>query len=242
MPNAHSAHSPAVRHGALVALTLLVVGSAGCAAHHHASQQRKDLDQLARKLPGQYDNRAQAQLDPSDVAVDLLISPLQSTLFGDKAFYVRESVADDPRRVLGQRMWMFAQDKDGKILQLVYLFKDPQRWLELTDEPDLLLSLLPADMLPLASCSLIWSKSESGYEAVNKSASCQPGKKADGALIEQSMALHGDELTITAQQTDADGRLQANAGAPSTYRFERRGAVPDPEEQARKAMQNARDK
>ncbi len=191
-----------------------------------------------RRLPGEYDDRAQAQSAAGgDVAVNMLIAPLRSMIFGDKAFYVRESAADDPRRVLGQGIWVFAQDKDGHIEQTVYLFKQPRRWMGVADDPDMLLSLLPGDVLPLDSCTLLWSKSATGFEAARKPQQhCRPGPKAAGALVDQSLALRGDKLEITAQQVGTDGQLRA--GTASLYRFERHGSSADADDKLKAAQQS----
>jgi hypothetical protein len=196
---------------------------AGCASE--AAHRRSELAELMRRLPGEYANHShpQANVAAPEVGVDLLIAPMRSTVFGDNSFYVRESVADDPRRVLGQRIWLFALNKDGQILQVIYLFKEPQRWLEAVDNPELLLALIPGDLSALSSCTLIWTKTGTEFDGSTKSKSCEPGKKAEGSLVEQAMVLNGDELDITERQTGADGRLLASPDAAALYRFERHG-------------------
>jgi CpeT/CpcT family (DUF1001) len=207
-----------LRAACLAVVTLLVVG--GCKTE--SSKREAEFDTLVKKLPGQYDNLAQAQSDPSGehAAVALLIRPSNSMTVGKIVLFVRETAYDDPRRVLAQHIWTFALDKKARLVQTIYLFKEPQRWLHAADEPYLLESMLPEDLLPLTGCELIWTKSGEDFLAATKPDSCKASAGAEGLLIEQSAELRGSVLVLNEQLSGPGGSL-AGASA-SSYRFERR--------------------
>jgi len=184
---------------------ILGLGLAGCADHAREAQQQ--TQQLAHELTGRYDTRQRA-VSPSIAApaLALVIDPIQAPLLGETAFYVRETMADDPRRVLAQRIWRFDPTKDGTILQTSFVFKEPRRWLNIMANPELLESLLPDDVTVLSGCYLYWHKTPSGFEGTDKDGACDPGEDAESTLIEQHAELHGTELVITQRQIGPDGR------------------------------------
>jgi hypothetical protein len=205
-----------------LAILLSLLVATGC--HSKSTKKEADFDALVKKLPGQYDNLAQAQSDPDGehAAVALLIRPSNSMTVGKIVLFVRETAADDPRRVLAQHIWTFAMDKKARLVQTIYLFKEPERWLHAADDPYLLESLLPEDLSPLSGCELIWTKSGSDFTAATKPDSCKASAGAEGLLIEQSAELHGTELVLNEQLSGPGGSLANGAASASSYRFERR--------------------
>jgi outer membrane murein-binding lipoprotein Lpp len=203
-----------------VALAMLLL--AGCSTG--ASKRQVEFDTLVQKLPGQYDNLAQAQGDlrGEHAAVALLIRPVNALTVGRIVFFVRETAADDPRRVLAQHIWTFELDKKQRMVQTIYLFKEPQRWLHAVDDPYVIQSVLPDDLAALSGCELIWTKTESAFEASTKPDTCKVSAGAEGLLIEQSAELRGTELVLNEQLSGAGGSLQRSGEAASSYRFQRR--------------------
>ena len=201
-----------------VAMLLL----AGC--HTEASRREAELDKLIKSLPGQYDNRAQAASDSSGehAAVALLIEPVNALTVGKIVMFVRETAANDPRRVLAQHIWTFDLDKQQHLVQTIYLFKEPQRWLHAADDPYLLQSLLAEDLAPLSGCNLVWSKSDLGFQASTKAAECRGSAGAEGLLIEQSAEVRGTDLLLNEQLSGPGGVLPGSTDSTSWYRFERR--------------------
>jgi hypothetical protein len=212
------AHAPGSRSLACLALLLL----AGCTSE--ATKREAEFDTLVGKLPGLYDNRAQAQSDVSGehAAVALLIRPVNALAVGKIVLFARETAADDPRRVLSQHIWTFQLDSKQRLVQTVYLFKEPQRWVHAVDDPYVIQSVLPADLSPLAGCELIWRKSDSGFLGTTKADSCRASAGAEGLLIEQSAELRGSDLLINEQLSGIGGSLEGSADATSSYRFQRR--------------------
>src|SRR5580658_7336841 len=71
-----------------------------------------------RVLPGDYDNLTQVENEGEGQHTSILLSikPLDLQTLGKLVMFVRETVADDPRRVLVQRIWIIEHDKDNHIL------------------------------------------------------------------------------------------------------------------------------
>jgi outer membrane murein-binding lipoprotein Lpp len=208
----------AMRAAALLAVLVL----AGCSTE--ATKRQLEFDKLLQKLPGQYDNLAQAHSDASGehAAVALLIRPVNALTVGKLVMFVRETAADDPRRVLAQHIWTFDMDKKNQLVQTIYLFKEPQRWVHAVDDPYIMQSVLPNDLSVLSGCNLIWTKSDSGFKATTKAQECKASAGAEGLLIEQSAELRGSDLLLNEQLSGPGGSLEGSADSASSYRFQRR--------------------
>ncbi len=195
---------------------------AGCKTE--ASKREADFDKLIKALPGQYDNRTQASSDVSGehAAVALLIQPVNALTVGKIVMFVRETAANDPRRILAQHIWTFELDKKKQLVQTIYLFKEPQRWVHAVDDPYVMQSVLPDDLSVLSGCNLTWSKSDFGFQASTKASECKGSSGAEGLLIEQSAELRGTDLLLNEQLSGPGGVLAGSADSASWYRFERR--------------------
>ena len=217
-PPPRRARAPGLQCAAWLAALLL----AGCTSE--ATKREAEFEILMGKLPGQYDNLAQAKSDVSGqhAAVALLIRPVNALAVGKIVMFARETAADDPRRVLSQHIWTFQIDSQQRLVQTVYLFKEPQRWVHAVDDPYVIQSVLPADLSPLAGCELIWRKSDAGFLGTTKADTCRGSAGAEGLLIEQSAELRGSELLINEQLSGTGSSLEGSADATSSYRFQRR--------------------
>lgn len=246
-------HSSAIT----IARRLLVIAGATLSLAASCGQREDKADDAAMallqaRLPGRYDNVTQARLEARSgsgvalPAIDLLIIPANAALIGKATFYVRETAAGDPKRVLSQYIWVFgraievhrkgdkepkATEKDGSekaqhLEQHVYLFKEPHRWLLVGEQPELLESLLPADLDRLTGCDLLWTTKESGFVAERHSTTCSPAVKSEGQQLESKIEMKDNNLGMLEQQITADGLVDAPA-SPSDpyYRFVRRGAA-----------------
>jgi hypothetical protein len=211
------------------------------------------LTELQVRLPGRYDNATQVRSDARSGAVepqppiDLLIANANAAFIGKTAYYVRETSSGDARRVLSQYIWVFGRTveahskaahsgkeehgggSEGKLPRLeqhIYLFKEPQRWIHVGEQPELLESLLPDDLQRLTGCELLWTRTDTGFTAERRSTTtCDPQAKTEGQLIEQKIELHDTHLGLFEQQITPDGLLDAPAGSSDPYyRFVRRGA------------------
>jgi hypothetical protein len=207
-----------MRAATLLAVLLL----AGCTTE--ATKRQIEFDKLVKTLPGQYDNRAQAKADASGehAALALLIRPVDALAVGKIVMFVRETAADDPRRILAQHIWTFDMDNSNHLVQTNYLFKEPQRWVHAADDPYVIQSVLPNDLSVLSGCNLTWRKSDYGFQATTKATECKASAGAEGLLIEQSAELRGSDLLLNEQLSGPGGTLEGSADSASSYRFERR--------------------
>jgi hypothetical protein len=212
------------------------------------------LAALQARLPGHYDNASQVRSDARAGAtepqppIDLLIVPANAAFIGKTAYYVRATSSGDARRVLSQYIWVFgrtveahgnaahggkdqhgdagAPEKVPRLEQHIYLFKEPQRWTHVGEQPELLESLLPDDLQRLIGCELLWSRTDTGFTAERRFSSCDPQVRSEGQLIEQKIELRDTHLSLLEQQITPDGLIDAPAGSSDPYyRFVRRGAA-----------------
>src|SRR2546421_876834 len=92
----------------VAASALVCFALAGCASTHENPDAA--LQELVAMFPGHYDNTAQVEADiahgvqPPHEALALDIVPIEAIMIGDNVFYVQESIAGDPKRVLGQKI------------------------------------------------------------------------------------------------------------------------------------------
>jgi hypothetical protein len=211
---------------ALTAAALLLLMAAP--ASQADSKKKKDeavFNELLHSLPGEYDNLSQADDDPSGqhAAVMLTIKPLNLQALGRLVLLARETAANDKRRVLAQRIWTLERNKENEIVQQVYVFKEPQRWVLSVDDPVILEALVPEDLQQLAGCEVVWIKTDTGFSGANRPKACRPASEHEGMLVETSAELSGEDLTLTEQQAGPGGRLPAQIDPTSSYHFQRRG-------------------
>jgi hypothetical protein len=205
----------------------------GCAGHDRGPPL--PLKTLTDRLPGTYDNSAQVAQELARGAANphltltLRVAPAHALVISDNAFYVRESISADPRRVLSQRLWTLSEDpKHGRILQSLYVFKDPERWARAVEEPEMLVALTPDDLEPLQGCELAWTETDGLLRAVAAAGHCRPEALKEGMLLEQRMTIQGDELSLGEAEVGADGTVAAPALFDTDvdfYRFVRRASV-----------------
>ena len=102
---------------ALAAATAMAAALALLGACADQTKLREsELTQLLAWLPGNYDNTAQADSDPlrrvqpPHNRIALIIVKVYTPRLGHHVFYVQEMAADDPRRVMSERMFSFKVD------------------------------------------------------------------------------------------------------------------------------------
>lgn len=182
------------------------------------SRREADLDALRHALPGIYTSAASgASNSGAAESVRLAITPIVAQAIGDPVFLVRESAGGNEHLVLAERIWTLALDRQGRVVQQMFVFKEPRRWVGAAEHRDLLLGLLPEDLTPLAGCNLIWQRSPSGFatEAVPKPDPCEPGASVQGQWLDRELKLQGSQLSLTERQVGSDGALSSSAGVIS---------------------------
>ncbi len=183
MDNARRRHPRWMRAATLVVLAAL---AAGCAGHNKRVGTESDMLGMLAVLPGHYDNTAQAEADarnhvpaPHD-AVALVIIRVFTPRLGHNVYYAQETAPDDPRRVFSQKMYSFAFDDKRGIVETLYEFKDPLRWRDGQQNPDLFTALEIEDV-EAEGCRVLWQKSADGYDGDNDPKACptSPASKVE---------------------------------------------------------------
>ena len=142
--------------------------------------RKAELATLAGQLPGVYRNPEQ----------ELMILRVAAPLVGDQVFYVRETMADDVRRVISERIWSLDVAADGRLAGAVYALDEPERWHIGAESPELFRSLLLRDLRTLPGCGLRWEPVARGFTGTGT---------GSGGNCPHSWRLEGDELEFSDQ-------------------------------------------
>ena len=161
---------------------------AACASQEEV--QQGEVKNLAVLLPGVYSNPKQV----------LVIMNIFAPMMSGNLLYVRETAADDARRVISERVWSLDVNANNHIIATVYAFAEPDRWRNGPEDPELFRSMMQDDVRQLAGCELIWEKTARGYTATSASARCP-----------QSWKFDGDQLAFS------DHPVDPTPGAPDSY-------------------------
>jgi CpeT/CpcT family (DUF1001) len=202
----------ASRLGAVLLLTMAMV-----ACTSQKELRNSELATLVVQLPGAYDNLQQVQADAAagrpgaHAAQALIIMKLQAPLVGDDVLYVRETAADDARRVTAERIWSLKVNAGGQIVATLARFEEPERWRIGATSPELFRSLLLRDLRSIDGCELLWQKTAAGFAGDSLSTTCRRGGAAGGASQIQHWHLNGEVLEL--------------AEGADTYRFQRRSSA-----------------
>jgi len=230
------------RHSFLILGCLAAALLAGC-SEGKLRRNEEDLDRLVRWFPGRYDNTQQAKADarngvrPPHDPVELVVVALGSVSVGRNAFYMQEMAADDPRRVLSQKVVIFNASDKG-IVESVAALVEPLRWRDGQRDPDMFLGMTPKDLSPLAGCELNWKRAGEGGQdpdpkaepkrliGANEPKRCQIASHAAMGLVQTELRaeLTPNELDVAELQYDSNGSLiQGNKNEPF-YRFRKVGS------------------
>ena len=212
---------PKARLVCALASMLLV---AGCASQ--TKQAEADLATLAGWLPGRYDNVDHVRGDATRQAVVLRVVPFYAAPLGKAAFYLHETAADDPRRVLSQRVIAFDVDPERKrIVQVVYSLTEPGRWRDAHENPDLFTGLIPhQDLRPMAGCELVWQREADRFAGANDKAGCRATSRRTGSTVNVEMRaeLSPGELALAERAFDSADRLVEGDAEGAAQRYVKR--------------------
>jgi hypothetical protein len=227
-----------------------VVLLAGCAENKQRVYE-EDLDRMVRWLPGTYDNTTQAKSEvqkgvrPPHDAVELAVVPLESISIGRNAFYLQEMAADDPRRVLSQRVAIFSVTEKG-IVESVSTLVDPLRWRDGHRQAGIFMGMTPKDLKPVTGCDLTWkregdetkpakklSKEEAEkvtekirFIGTNSPKKCEDTSRVVMGLVQVELRgeLTMNEFAMAELEYDSNGGLVAGNKDEPFYRFRKIGS------------------
>jgi hypothetical protein len=209
---------------------VLVVASLQVACASKDRLREAELTQLTRWLPGDYDNSEQAKADvrkgvrPPHADVKLVIVPIQSVAMGHNVFYVQEMAADDPRRVMSQRVMSFTSTDKG-IVESVASLADPLRWRDAQRDPDVFLGMTPRDLAGGVGCDLLWKMEADRFVGTNDRKHCRASSHAVTGLVEVEYRaeLTPEEFSTAEVAYDAGGKLVDGRQDDAFYRFRKTG-------------------
>jgi hypothetical protein len=197
------------------------------AAHASAGEKPEMvLQELVQMFPGHYENAAQVQAEVAHgaqsphEAVVLDIVPIEALMIGDNVFYVQESIAGDPNRVLGQKIVMFGVVKKN-IVQTDYALMEPHRWRNGHLNPDLFKGLIVQDVRANKGCSLRWKRQDDKLVGSNEPKTCHARAGGAGGLaaIQVRAELGPVEYAVAEQILDKTGHLAQARQDDPFYRF-----------------------
>jgi len=217
---------------------LLAAAAALAACVSEAREEKKpdiQLAQIARWLPGTYNNNAQHDADvhagktPHE-ALAITIVPIDSPIMGLHTFYLQESAADDPLRIMRQEILTFEVNDRGLLRESVATLVDPRRWRDGPSNPALLTALVAEDLVPQNGCDLFWKRTPDGFIGINDPARCHmPTHTAELAATTQLVAeLKSTELNLSQQSYESSGALLEGRHDDPLYRFHKVLTTPKP--------------
>jgi CpeT/CpcT family (DUF1001) len=183
---------------ALARALAAAVLAAVCACSDEGKLREVEQTQLLALLPGHYDNSAQAEADarsgahPAHEKIALVIARTYTPRIGHHVLYAQEMAADDPRRVLSQKMYSFELDPKRGIVETVYQFAEPRRWRDGVQNPELFTGVVAEDVRA-EGCQLLWKKTEAGFTAAHDPKVCPDPR---GAAAGPQAELGVDSLSI----------------------------------------------
>jgi len=209
----------------LLALALL----AACATTKKQESEQV-LHELLGLLPGSYDNLAQTrQPGATQVPLRLMIVPVEAPLVSDHVFYVQEMAADDPRRVLAQRLYIVEESAEPeKPVMAQFDFAEPARWRDGQNKREIFRGLLPQDLRPRTGCGMTFTKTDEGFTAEGDASKCKVAAAGTGETLRSDLHLEldRDRLSVKEKQTDMNGVVMRGGEEDSWYRFVRRADAP----------------
>jgi hypothetical protein len=198
---------------ARVALMCIAVASLGACTDQQKVREG-EMAELLVQLAGRYDNSGQVRADvqhgvrPPHDALAIVLVPVDNPGIGEHMFYVQEMAADDPNRVMVQRVWTFGV-QDKRIVQSVWTLKEPLRWRDAQRNPETLESMVNVDVSPVRGCNITWKKAGEKFTGANDPKTCRSTSRLTGGSvrIDTRMEIEGNELSLAETATDAAGQL-----------------------------------
>ena len=160
--------------------------------------QEGELTSLLAILPGHYDNTAQAEADlrnnvhPGHDAVALTITHVYTPRLGHHVYYAQETAADNPLRVLSEKMYGFQVEEKRGIVETLYEFIEPLRWRDGQQNKELFTSVTIEDVQP-EGCQLLWKRKDNGFIATHDQKACPD---ASGTAAKPVVELSAGVLNI----------------------------------------------
>ena len=174
--------------GASLAAALVALAACGGCADQ-SKLREAELTELLGWLPGNYESAASAA-GSGHQGVALVIVRVYAPRIGHHALYAQEVAADDPLRVMSQKMFNFEVDPKLGIVETVYVFKNPLRWRDGQQNPEIFTGVVVEDMRSAPGCELLWKKGEGRFRGATDPAHC-PGEAARAVELTADTLRYG---------------------------------------------------
>ena len=169
---------------------VLTLGLGLAAASVLASSKLKegDVDVIADWIGGVYDTAPVAGARAGDGHV-LIIERVSSPMISWHVFYAEESDADGT--VIAQQLLSFELAGDKKsIVERSFSFKEPRRWQDALQHPDVFKSIIADDITVASGCEIFWFRDKQGFAGRTTPHACRLRSRATGVSMEVDIVTH----------------------------------------------------
>jgi hypothetical protein len=147
-----------------------------------ADMLAKDMSDLGMMLTGRWDNELQTFFEPElgvptsarHDRLHTIVRPLDGNAFGAWAFYVEYRAGGEAGNVVRQRIWTLSVDAPLAAIRLAsFAPKDGKALEGAWRDPAKLAALVPADLVPVAGCDVIWRRRADGFSGETRPGTCK---------------------------------------------------------------------
>lgn len=137
-----------------------------------------DVEVLSGWFVGVYDTAPAKEGVPSDGHV-LAVERVSSPMLGWNVFYVEERNALNIQ--IAQQLVVFELARDKKsIVARSYSFKEPQRWENGLERPDIFKSIISDDVMAAGGCEIFWFRQKTTYAGRTQPGQCRLRSRTTG--------------------------------------------------------------
>jgi hypothetical protein len=194
------------------------------------TQLEDDMNLLNEWFAGEFNNFQQVHKEKEDsIVTDLvhenihsIFEPITLPWLGEKVYYVKQYMDNDPSKIYRQRIYNFNVNKNEEAIQLdIYSFKDkPMETSYINGDKDksIFSMLKKDDLTSTPGCEVFWKNNGDHFIGYMKERACTFLSKRSGKriFITDSLVLTKNEIWIRDEAEDEDGN----------YIFGHKGKIP----------------
>jgi len=169
---------------------ILTLGLGLAAASVFAASKLKegDVDLISDWIAGVYDTAPVAGGTVGDGHV-LIIERVSSPMISWHVFYAEERNADGA--VIAQQLLSVELAGDKKsIVERSYSFKEPRRWQDGLQRPDIFKAIIADDITVASGCEIFWFRDKQGFAGRTIPHACRLRSRATGVSMEIDIVTH----------------------------------------------------
>ena len=170
---------------AILTLGLALAAAAALAA---AKMKPADVELIADWIGGVYDTAPAAGAAAGDGHV-LSIERVSSPMISWHVFYAEERDADGT--LIAQQLLSFDLARDKKsIVEASYSFKEPERWRNGLERPDIFKSIIADDLVIARGCEIYWFRDKQGFLGRSVPHACRLRSRESGLSMQIELVTH----------------------------------------------------